>query len=240
MKELRELSLASKLIPKKRDEISKNSITEKNTRKSTSEVWKTFCLLLNIKTHETVKGWAQCILYEEFVKYNGVTTSGTLDLTINTEKLSAKVFNSQPGPDEKENEDKINENVIFDAANVYENIEYLEFEDIDASAAVDSFQINIEDMQSANDEEIFEPHQTKRVGRKKQRPQQCLECGKILPTKYLLDQHVQRYHNSPTLMCPVGGCSGIFYLRKHVIQHLQKKHKMDLQAANIMERGLSK
>lgn len=73
---MRELSLASKLMPKKRDEISKNCITEKNTRKSTSEVWKTFCLLLNIETHETVKGWAQCILCQEFAKYNGVTTSG--------------------------------------------------------------------------------------------------------------------------------------------------------------------
>lgn len=165
--------------------------------------------------------------------------TGTLDLTINTENLSAKVFNSQPGPVENEIENKIDENVIFDAANVYENIEYLEFEEIDASAATESAQMNVEDMHFANDKEIFEPHQKKKGGRKKQPQQQLLECSKVLSTKYLLDQHVQRYHNGPTLRCPIDGCSSKFHLRKHVIQHLRKKHKMDLQAANITERGLS-
>lgn len=156
-----------------------------------------------------------------------------MDLTINTENLSAKVFNSQPGPVENVIENKINKNI-------YENIEYLELEDINANAATESAQVIVEDMHSANDEIFFELHQTKKVGRRKQPQQQCLECSKVLLTKYLLDQHVQRYHNGPTLRCPIDGCSSEFHLRKHVIQHLRKKHKMDLQAANITERGLSK
>lgn len=115
MRELRELTLASKLIPKKRDEISKISITGKNTRKSTSEVWKTFCLLLNIETHETVKGWAQCILCQEFAKYNGVTTSGLKAHKCETDQQDLRSFFKSSSPSTKITFTKNDFNVVRDA-----------------------------------------------------------------------------------------------------------------------------